>query len=69
MSVPSMRQLSPVLGSPEPLARFLQGGLLWITGYEELVDASCQHFMPISSRKLGQRNTPSLVEPDTHTAK
>jgi hypothetical protein len=48
-----MKELSPGLRRSEPVASFLQGSLIWITDYEELIDGRWQTFVSIHPRKIG----------------
>jgi hypothetical protein len=48
-----MKQLSPGLRRSEPVAGFLQGSLIWITDYEELIDGRWHTFTSIRPRKIG----------------
>jgi hypothetical protein len=48
-----MKQLLPGLRRSEPVASFLQGSLIWITEYNELIDGRWHTFFSIRPRKVG----------------
>ena len=48
-----MKQISPGLRRSEPVASFLQGSVIWITDYEELIDGLWHTFTSIQPRKMG----------------
>jgi hypothetical protein len=48
-----MKELSPGLRRSEPVASFLQGSVIWITDYEELIEGRWHTFMAIHPRKIG----------------
>src|ERR1051326_7744173 len=55
-----MKQVSPGLRGSEPVASFLQGSLVWITDYEELIDGRWHTFMAIHPRKIGHSSGNAL---------
>ena len=48
-----MKQISPGLRRSEPVASFLQGSLIWITEYDELIDGRWHTCISIHPRKIG----------------
>jgi hypothetical protein len=50
-----MEELSPGLRRSEPIASFLQGSLVWITDYEELIGGRWHTFASIHPRRIGHQ--------------
>jgi hypothetical protein len=48
-----MVQISSGLRRSEPIPSFLQGGLIWITEYDELIDDRWHTFILIHPRRVG----------------
>jgi len=48
-----MKQVFSGSRCSEPVASFLQGSLIWITKYEELIDGRWHSFVSIRPRKIG----------------
>ena len=48
-----IKQLSRIVLRSEPVASFLQGSLIWIAEYEELIDGRRHTFVSIHPRAIG----------------
>ena len=62
MSSRNMKQISPILRCSEPVPSFLQGSLIWIRDYEQLIDGVWQNFTSTCPRRLGHSYDEDALE-------